>query len=68
MCVILSATVALCCLFMPKIWLVLMHPEKCARALPGSKGGGTGTGSGAGMGPKSIGNNHMGSVRVRLWL
>ncbi|CAB4063751.1 GRM8 [Lepeophtheirus salmonis] len=37
MCVILSATVTLCCLFMPKMYIVLLHPEKYARATPGSK-------------------------------
>ena len=37
MCVVLSATVTLCCLFMPKMYIVLFHPEKYARAAPGSK-------------------------------
>ena len=48
MCVILSATVTLCCLFMPKMYIVLMHPEKYARAMPGDRGTGSGaTGGGA---------------------
>jgi hypothetical protein len=37
MCVILSATVTLCCLFMPKIYIVLLHPEKYARTTSGDK-------------------------------
>ena len=37
MCVVLSATVTLCCLFMPKMYIVLFHPEKYARATPGCK-------------------------------
>jgi hypothetical protein len=37
MCVVLSATVTLCCLFMPKMYIVLFHPEKYARAAQGSK-------------------------------
>ncbi len=37
MCIILSATVTLCCLFMPKIYIVLLHPQKYARATPGEK-------------------------------
>jgi len=40
MCVILSATVTLCCFFMPKMYLVLLHPEKIARGSPGEKTGG----------------------------
>lgn len=47
MCVILSATVTLCCLFMPKMYIVLMHPEKYARAMPGERGLGSTGGSGA---------------------
>ena len=31
MCVTVSATVALCLLFGPKMYVVLLHPEKCAR-------------------------------------
>jgi hypothetical protein len=37
MCVTVSATVALCLLFGPKMYLVLLHPEKCARSYPGNK-------------------------------
>ena len=37
MCVSVSATVALCLLFGPKMYLVLLHPEKCARSYPGNK-------------------------------
>ena len=37
MCVTVSATVALCLLFGPKMYLVLLHPEKCARNYPGNK-------------------------------
>ncbi len=44
MCVILSATVTLCCLFMPKMYIVLLHPEKYARSTPGEKTGGGATG------------------------
>jgi len=48
MCVILSATVTLCCLFMPKMYIVLLHPEKYARGLPGGdKSGAGGSGNGA---------------------
>ena len=61
MCVILSATVTLCCLFMPKMYIVLLHPEKYARDMGGNKGGGAGgqrSNSGAtGGGP--------GAVRIR---
>ncbi|XP_023327303.1 metabotropic glutamate receptor 8 [Eurytemora carolleeae] len=37
MCVTVSATVALCLLFGPKMYVVLLHPEKCARTYPGAK-------------------------------
>ena len=37
MCVTVSATVALTLLFGPKMYLVLLHPEKCARNYPGNK-------------------------------
>ena len=37
MCVTVSASVALCLLFGPKMYLVLLHPEKCARNYPGNK-------------------------------
>ena len=37
MCVTVSASVALCLLFGPKMYLVLLHPEKCARTYPGNK-------------------------------
>ena len=37
MCVTVSATVALALLFGPKMYLVLLHPEKCARNYPGNK-------------------------------
>jgi len=37
MCVSVSATVALCLLFGPKMYLVMLHPEKCARTYPGAK-------------------------------
>jgi len=37
MCVSVSATVALCLLFGPKMYLVMLHPEKCARNYPGAK-------------------------------
>ena len=37
MCVTVSASVALCLLFGPKLYLVLFHPEKCARNYPGNK-------------------------------
>ena len=37
MCVTVSASVALALLFGPKMYLVLLHPEKCARNYPGNK-------------------------------
>ena len=37
MCVILSATVNLFCLFMPKMYIVLLHPEKYARGSPSDR-------------------------------
>jgi len=37
MCVAVSASVALCLLFGPKLYLVMLHPEKCARNYPGNK-------------------------------
>ncbi|TRY70320.1 hypothetical protein TCAL_08251 [Tigriopus californicus] len=58
MCVILSATVTLFCLFMPKIYIVMLHPEKCARSLPGGGKSGAGSGGATG-GPTSVGKNKM---------
>jgi len=37
MCVTVSATVVLCLMFGPKMYLVMLHPEKCVRNYPGRK-------------------------------
>lgn len=37
MCVTVSASVALALLFGPKMYLIMLHPEKCARNYPGNK-------------------------------
>ncbi|XP_023336258.1 metabotropic glutamate receptor 6 isoform X2 [Eurytemora carolleeae] len=37
MCVCLSASVTLCLLFGPKVYLVVLHPEKCARTYAANK-------------------------------
>lgn len=56
MCISISATVALGCLFSPKVYLVLFQPYKNVR--PGASiGGGGGAGGGAGGG-NSSNNNH----------
>ena len=57
MCVILSATVTLCCLFMPKMYIVLLHPEKYARGMPGEKGGGGTGGQVGGAKSSSVAGN-----------
>ena len=61
MCVILSATVCLCCLFMPKMYIVLLHPEKYARAMPGEKNQRSNSGAGGA-------NNTAGSVVIIILL
>lgn len=57
MCISISATVALGCLFSPKVYLVLFQPYKNVRPGASICGGGAGA-AGAGGGGNSSNNNH----------